>query len=290
VRLVRALRFAAALDFEPTRETLDGLKRHAPKLAAAPGERIREELHKLMEAEKPLPFLAIFVETGLLSALLPDAGPPDLSVLAALEADFQGADSRPPETARALRNTGAGERRTLRYAALLRGRGAERASEKLETLAERLRWSRRETERARRLLAGSRDAGPVLAEWSRETPAEIVSPESAQWLRSLGASPAAALLLVRAAESAEKANPAAEAAVERLLAFERRVFSRRREAEPLLNGRELMTALDLAPSPQIGELLRMVEMERLAGRIRTRNQALDRIRSVLAQPSISFSR
>ncbi len=284
VRMVRALRFAAALGFRLTRETRAALASRAPDLAAAPGERIREELHKLMETGRAGPFLATMAETGLLSALLPNAGPPDLSILAKLDADLRRPATRPPETARALRNTGPTDRLALRYAALLRGWGAESARKRLETLSERLRWSRRETDRVRRLLEGIRNAETIIpAEWPRNSAPETISPEAARWFRSLGPSPASPLLLLRALGPEQEPGPS-EAAAERLLGFERRVLSPRRRAGPLLDGRDLTSELGLPPSPRIGELLETVEIERLAGRLRTRDQALDRIRSILHRP------
>ncbi|KPJ75930.1 MAG: hypothetical protein AMJ54_13460 [Deltaproteobacteria bacterium SG8_13] len=48
----------------------------------------------------------------------------------------------------------------------------------------------------------------------------------------------------------------------------------RRSRRPLLNGRDLMEAFGLPPSPLLGRLLRQVEEARLAGDIRTRAQAL----------------
>jgi tRNA nucleotidyltransferase/poly(A) polymerase len=285
VRMVRAIRFAAAFGFRLTGDTFAALERHAPRLAAAPGERIREELHKLMEAGRTAPFLKILAETGLLSALLPKADPPDLSALAALEADFQRPANAPPETARTLRKTGPGDRRALRYAAFFRGWGTEAAGERLESLAERLRWSRRETGRVRRMLEESRRAEAILPEWRTGSSSETISPETARWFRSAGPVAGDALLLNRASRPREKPGPAqgAQEAVERLLAFNRRALSNLRRAGPLLGGRDLMAELGLPPGPQIGELLEMAETERFAGRLRTRSQALDRIREAMAQ-------
>lgn len=285
VRMVRAIRFAAAFGFRLTGDAFAALHRHAPLLAAAPGERIREELHKLMGAAQTAPFLEILANTGLLAALLPAAPPPDLSALSALEADLQRTENAPPETARSLRNTGPGDRRALRYAAFFRGWGAEAAGKRLESLAERLRWSRRETGRVRGILAASRAAGAILPKWRPDSPPETISLETARWFRSAGDAAGDALLLNRALRHEEKQGSAEKtaAAVERLLEMDRRALSNLRQAGPLIGGRDLTAELGLPPGPQIGELLEMAETERFAGRIHTRKQALDRIREAMAQ-------
>jgi poly(A) polymerase len=47
------------------------------------------------------------------------------------------------------------------------------------------------------------------------------------------------------------------------------------QAPPLVNGRELMRALRLAPGPEVGRLLRLLRRAQLDGRIATPSQALD---------------
>jgi hypothetical protein len=52
--------------------------------------------------------------------------------------------------------------------------------------------------------------------------------------------------------------------------------------ERLLNGSDLMTALNLTPGPQIGVLLEAIRETQAAGEIFTREQALDFARERLA--------
>ena len=47
------------------------------------------------------------------------------------------------------------------------------------------------------------------------------------------------------------------------------------EASPLINGYELMDALNLKPGPQVGRMMRAIEEARAIGRVRNREQALD---------------
>ncbi len=53
--------------------------------------------------------------------------------------------------------------------------------------------------------------------------------------------------------------------------------------KPMLNGNELMEALELPPGPLIGRLLRLLEEARIQGQIQDRSSALDLARSLLAE-------
>ncbi len=55
------------------------------------------------------------------------------------------------------------------------------------------------------------------------------------------------------------------------------------EAPPLLDGRRLMSALDMPPGPEVGRLLRLLRLAQLDGRVTTPEQALDLARRLLAR-------
>lgn len=71
LRMVRAVRFSAQLDFEIEKETFRAIKDHAPLLQSISAERIREELNKLLLSSHPMKLL-LLRETGILSLLLPE--------------------------------------------------------------------------------------------------------------------------------------------------------------------------------------------------------------------------
>jgi tRNA nucleotidyltransferase/poly(A) polymerase len=279
VRMVRALRFAAELDFHLSPETREEMRRHAARLSKAPGERIRVELDKLMETGRAHPHLEAMVEAGLLHALFPGDPPPDLGILARLERQLRRPESGFPATARAAQNTPAGDRPSLAHAAFLRGWSQNSHPNPLEKLADRLRWSRREAEAAAHLTKQSRRAEAILAEWENPTAEETISDACAEWFRACGASLPQVLLLARA--SFPENHLPGKTAVERLLDFDRRVLARRREMAPLLTGQDLIRDLNLSPSPRFGELLAAVEAERLSGRLRTREEAMAQVRREL---------
>jgi hypothetical protein len=62
--------------------------------------------------------------------------------------------------------------------------------------------------------------------------------------------------------------------------WERR--TRRVDPPLLVNGRDLQHACDLDPGPLIGELLEAVREAQVSGKVRTREEALDLVRRVLA--------
>jgi len=71
-RLVRAVRLAAELDFciEPDTESL--IRRHSQTVTEVPGERIREELLRLLALPRAAYYLSYLDKLGLLPALIPE--------------------------------------------------------------------------------------------------------------------------------------------------------------------------------------------------------------------------
>jgi len=72
LRLMRAVRLAAQLDFAIEPETLKGLTRYAPSLRAVSQERIRDELVRLVMSKRPAVGMELMEKTGLLAVVLPE--------------------------------------------------------------------------------------------------------------------------------------------------------------------------------------------------------------------------
>lgn len=72
VRLLRAFRVAAALDFSVTPDALKAVKKHAALIASTAQERVREELMRLFESPVSHKWLALMHKHGLLTAIFPD--------------------------------------------------------------------------------------------------------------------------------------------------------------------------------------------------------------------------
>lgn len=72
LRLLRAVRFAATLGFLIEPRTLAALKEHAPEIGVVSGERVRDELVKILIGPRAGKGLELLDETGLLGPLLPE--------------------------------------------------------------------------------------------------------------------------------------------------------------------------------------------------------------------------
>lgn len=74
LRMMRAVRFAAQLQFTVDPATLDGIRRNAARLEIVSQERITEELLKMLGSDKPSVGFYLMQDTGLLDVVLPELG------------------------------------------------------------------------------------------------------------------------------------------------------------------------------------------------------------------------
>ncbi len=72
LRLLRACRFAAQLDFEVAPDTLAGMRESVGRIESVSAERVQDELRKMLSAERPSVGFAVMDETGLLKRILPE--------------------------------------------------------------------------------------------------------------------------------------------------------------------------------------------------------------------------
>lgn len=70
LRILRAVRFSAQLDFEIEAETKAALAEFAPRLRKVSAERIQVELMKLLTSDHPEVFRVVW-ETGITAVILP---------------------------------------------------------------------------------------------------------------------------------------------------------------------------------------------------------------------------
>ncbi|MBN1540694.1 HD domain-containing protein [candidate division KSB1 bacterium] len=72
LRIMRAVRFAAQLQFEIEKQTFQALSREAHRLAIISQERITEELFGILKSDRPSVGLAPMDESGVLDSVLPE--------------------------------------------------------------------------------------------------------------------------------------------------------------------------------------------------------------------------
>ena len=72
LRMLRAIRFAAHLDFHLEDNVREAIVRHAPKIREISAERVQEELNKILTRPGAARALEFMAETGLLERILPE--------------------------------------------------------------------------------------------------------------------------------------------------------------------------------------------------------------------------
>jgi len=72
LRMLRGIRFAAQLGFEIEEESLKAISRNKERIGIISGERIVEELNKILMTEKPSVGFLLLHQTGLLHLILPE--------------------------------------------------------------------------------------------------------------------------------------------------------------------------------------------------------------------------
>ena len=72
LRMLRAIRFASQLGFEIEAESFASIERNKERIKIISGERIVEELNKILSTDKPSVGFLLLYKTGLLSIILPE--------------------------------------------------------------------------------------------------------------------------------------------------------------------------------------------------------------------------
>lgn len=72
LRMMRAIRFSTQLDFEIEDDSLDAIGRNKERIKIISGERIVEELNKILSTDKPSKGFLLLYKTGLLDLILPE--------------------------------------------------------------------------------------------------------------------------------------------------------------------------------------------------------------------------
>ncbi|QKJ64409.1 CCA tRNA nucleotidyltransferase [Flavobacterium sp. M31R6] len=72
LRMLRGIRFATQLGFDIDKDSLDSITKNAERIKIISGERIVEELNKILSTDKPSVGFLLLFKTGLLDIILPE--------------------------------------------------------------------------------------------------------------------------------------------------------------------------------------------------------------------------
>ena len=252
LRMLRAVRFAAAYEFEIEPATLGAIQEMAAEVTSVSAERIGAEVRRMMLDARRAKALELLRQSNLLPHVLPEVAMLDESAMNEVKRRLAGLCE--PTLPLALA--------TLLSHDFAESTAAMETAPAAHALGRRLRFTNREIDGAQWLLRHASDIAiaPQLP-WPRlqrllihEAGGELVTLREAIAGKD---DPAAAYCRERLAWPAERLNPA-----------------------PLLDGADLIQH-GLAPGPQFAGLLEKVRDAQLIGEINSRDEALaliDRLR------------
>jgi poly(A) polymerase len=314
LRLLRAFRFAANLDFQLDPVTLALIETEAPHLREAAAERIHSELLKLFAARSSSPHLMTMARVGLLDSLFPelavirglphepgqpvDLGMHSIQTYQAVEALINDPGPRLPEIAEAVSQFFQAEERQalVKWAGLLHAIGTAvegyKGSQEQATTCDRcissaalweqtgsrLKLSRKQIDFVKTIMAHS---GRVLDLAVLEAQGGMTVRIIHSWCKELGDSILAVFVLAlghtlsRGAEDTAGPNAVALAQVAaRIWDVYRQRILPVLTAPRLVTGHDLQQIFHLVPGPRFKSLLNDLEVAQIEGHICTRDEAL----------------
>lgn len=272
VRLLRAFRLAAQLGFAIEAETAAAIRSGRALIQRSAGERIRDELFKLLAVTPSHPHIGPMAQAGLLAGVLPgidqmgeDGVERRLRHLRRLEAILDDPASCVPTGAHGMESCMTADRRILLKLAALAPSGVSASS-----LTERLRFSKHDAVHFKRLIQHHAQTLAFL-EAGKDSPRDRM-----RLFRAVREVLPEVLLLVAAdADHPDEAPHALRTTAEDLLAAYFAEYHPRAAAAALITGDDLIQALGLAPSPLFKDILEFVEEERLMRPNMSRSEALE---------------
>ncbi|NJL68934.1 MAG: CCA tRNA nucleotidyltransferase, partial [Microcoleus sp. SM1_3_4] len=260
LRLLRAYRQAAQLEFAIEPETLSAIKELAPLLSRVAVERVRAELGYLLNNKNGVPWICRAWEDGLFSIWFKTAGD-RFDILTKIDASAAELAAMYPELGKQLQSQ---IRDTIKTPLLAVSKLAVLANSDpaiAETELMELKYSNAEIKGAIELIK-------YLPKLQAQSIAEMPLREQYFLFRDVGiVFPALAVLAVAAGVAIDDISPS----IDRYLDSDDIV------AHPtqLVSGNELMEHLNVPRSPRIGQLLLEIQLARVEGRISTREEALE---------------
>lgn len=288
LRLLRAYRQAAQLGFTMQPETAAAARKLAPHLKTIAAERVQSEFHYLLTSSRGPAQLKAAWEAGLLSGWFESAGLSSLDKIDRMETLFQLLKSDWP---------------------LLR----ERIGQPIRAQSS----SKSEPKKNVEMSGGRKSSWLTMAKLASLMPDDVTIAETQLWQLKYSRSEIHAVLAVLKTlpklqallETAPDSRRAQYALFQQVgvvfpalcmqalasgieMAALRPLINRYLDPEdvvahpvPVLSGQDLMSHLNLPPSPQIGRLLAALQIARAEGLIETQSEAIGFARRILEQES-----
>ncbi len=325
VRLLRAFRIAATLQFDMESHTKSAIEKNAALIQQSAGERVREELFKMFQSNKSHAYLCQLAETGVLFTTLPellelkkcrqnryhhfDAFEHTLQAYYHLEKFLDPAHDQTLLTARgAPLAQGIVESRVplLKFSVLLHdiGKPAVQTADSTgsfhfyghehqsalmaETICQRLRCSKRDADRIVFLVR--HHVRPLFLFKARNSQSESPRAVTRFFIKCAEHMPdilicAAADMLGKKKEQNDRSR-AFIRFVNQLLADFEADYKPKKSEPPIITGRDLIDEFGLKPSPRFKKILDRVEEERLSSSDMSRQDAVALVRKLISTEDI----
>ena len=317
VRLLRAFRLAAGLEFSIEPATLAAIAQHAGLIRKSAGERIKDELFKLLQSDNSHPSFLQMADSGLFLQLFPEfmasrkAPPISNHDQPALE-DTVAAYGRleellkdparhlPPSLESSYREFKGTVKALLKFSILwhniggpaVDGRNADllnevnacRSAEMAQRLCRRYRFANRHTEYINFIIENQTRPFSLFGADQHNT---LTRDETIRFfMQSRTHTPALMMhalaeMYALQGENSPRSRAFLEFAIH-LLQDEFSVFEEQAALAPLITGRDLIKEFELAPSPLFKEILHIIEEARFCGKAKTRSDALKMVKEILA--------
>jgi len=282
LRMLRAVRFAAKLDFEIEPRTAEAIKKHAGEIVGVSYERMRDELGKILTDHNPRRGMELAWGLGLLRHILPEVEemrgvrqPPEFHpegdvwthTMLALDIMEKECPDPPVELAMAVLLHDVGKPRTYEEKERIRfDRHASVGAEMTEKIMRRLRFSKRQQEMVTELVRDHQRFMQVK---------DMRTSTLKKFLRRENFDLHLKLHRIDCLASHGKLDNH-EFVLEKLKEFESAGEEGLRPPR-LLDGNDLIE-MGLEPGPQFGEILGELEDAQLEGAITTREEAIEFVR------------
>jgi poly(A) polymerase len=318
LRLIRAYRIGACLNFDIEAKTIRAIESDTKLLKTVPGERIRMEILAMFDASTSYLYLCQMATNGLLTAIFPDLDrlkgcsqnhyhhfdgfEHTMQAYGHLESILNETDQFLPDISAKIRQYIDKKRPALiKCAVLLHDVGkplmktldsngnrhfyghARKSADMAQIISQRLRFSNHERQLIDGIIRNHMRPLSLFLAYENQT---LTQKGITRFYKKCGEYTPALLLLAMADTKAkqtkinQKINPV-QSFLERLIFEYFHIYEPLSNEPPLVTGRDLIDDFGLSPSPLFRKILDLVDDAKLTKTIKNRSEALDLVKDVL---------